>query len=402
MTDAAAVFTGLYEGTSSGHRIERNTMFNTGRSVIVHRNTKALKILRNHLYNAGLLTNDLGMTYTFQSDGGGSEIAYNLAHDNFASGESMGLYLDNGSSNFAVHHNIVFNVRNAMNLNLPSINNRIFNNTLIGWHEAVAGGAARVTDCDASGTQVINNIFSGGLNFGGVFDGTRCPDAKANPKLERNLDSNRDPRFTNLLEYNYGLQQGSPAIDAGQKLEPFTNGFRGLAPDLGALELGTTLQAGASLNLPCVYGDDCQPKPEIRYGLLGEYFADENLQQRATVRIEPTLDVDLTDMTLPNMPKTNWSARYQATLEAPKTGTYTFWVIADDGARLWLNTTQRVNRWEYSDPPENQFTVALQAGQRVSLKLEMRQGSGGARAKLEWAYPGQARQVVPRRQMIRP
>jgi hypothetical protein len=40
---------------------------------------------------------------------------------------------------------------------------------------------------------------------------------------------------------------GSPAIDAGKKLEPFTNGFRGLAPDLGALEVGTALQAGASL-----------------------------------------------------------------------------------------------------------------------------------------------------------
>jgi beta-glucosidase len=153
--------------------------------------------------------------------------------------------------------------------------------------------------------------------------------------------------------------------------------------------------------VPCVYGDDCTPKHEVRYGIKGEYFADENLQQRATARIEPTLDVDLTTMTLPNMPETNWSTRYQATLEAPKTGTYTFWITADDGARLWLNGAQRVNRWQYADPPENQFTLGLQAGQRVPLKLEMRQGSGGALARLEWAYPSQARQVVSRRQFLR-
>jgi PA14 domain/Right handed beta helix region len=405
MTDAAAVFTNPDDSPSSGHLIEHNTMFNAGRSMIVHRKTKNLKILHNHLFNAGLLTNDLGMTYAYETDGAGSEIAYNLVHDNFAPSESMGLYLDNFSSNFVVHHNVVYNVRNAMNLNLPSINNRIFNNTFIGWHEAVGGGASRLSECDASGTLVSNNIFSGALNFGGIFDGSRCPSAKANPGLERNLElgpgEKRDPKFVNLIENDYALGNGSAAIDAGQKLEPFTDGFRGAAPDVGALEVGAKLDAGASLKLPCVYGDDCNQKPEPRYGILGEYFTDENLQQPATARIEPNLNLDLAEMNLPNMPKEQWSARFQTKLEVAKTGTHTFWLTADDGARLWLNGKQRVDRWQYKDPPEDSFRLELKAGQRLALKLELRQGSGGAGLKLEWAYPGQTRQIVPRRQFLR-
>jgi PA14 domain/Right handed beta helix region len=406
MTDAAAVFTNPDDSPSSGHLIKHNTMFNAGRSVIVHRKTKNLKILNNHLFNAGLLTNDLGMTYSYETDGAGSEIAYNLVHDNFAASESMGIYLDNFSSNFVVHHNVVYNVRNAMNLNLPSINNRIFNNTLIGWHEAVGGGASRLSECDASRTLLINNIFWGAQQFGGIFDGSRCPSTKAIPSLEGNLEvglgATRDPKFVNPIEHDYALGNGSAAIDAGRKLEPFTNGFRGAAPDLGALEVGAKLDAGANLKLPCVYGDDCNPKPEPRYGILGEYFADETLQQRATARLEPNLNLELADTNLPNMPNSNWSARYQGKLEVAKTGTHTFWLTADDGARLWFDGKQQVNRWVYKDPPEDSFRLELRAGQRLAFTLELRQGSGGAGLKLEWAYPGQTRQIVPRRQFLRP
>jgi PA14 domain/Right handed beta helix region len=403
LTDAAAVFTGPYNGTSSGHRVERNTLRDSARSVIVHRNTKGLRILRNNLSNGGLLANDLGLTYTYESDGAGTEIAYNLVRDNFAPSESIGIYLDNGSRNYLVHHNVVYNVRNAMNLNLPSLNNRIYNNTFVGWNESVGGGAARLADCDATGTIVANNILVGGTNFGGIFDGTRCPTAKATPILGTNLPPTRDPKFAAPARDDYGLGLGSPAIDAGKILAPYTNGYRGAAPDLGALEVGTLPSAGATLSVPCIYGEDCAVKPESRYGVVADYFADPALQRPASSRLEPNIDFGWYDAIVPpGVPPTDWSARFQTTLEAPRTGTYTFWLTADDGARLWLSGVQRVNRWEYQEPPVNQFTLALSAGQRVPLKLEMRQGSGGAAARLEWAYPGQPRQAVPRRQLFRP
>ena len=408
-TDTSAITTGLYgDYGSSGHLIQNNTLYNAGRSIIVHRETQALKILNNHLYNAGLIASDLGMTYTFtadgvQSDGGGTEIAYNLVHDNFATYEGMGIYLDNGSKNFIVHHNIVWNVSTALNLNFPSLNNRIYNNTLLSKNEAAKGGAARLPQCDATGTKLINNIFGGPTDFGYIFDGTDCPTGTVLPSQQNNLDGLINPQFVNAVENNYALQNSSPAIDTGRLLGSYTSGYTGTKPDQGALEFAKTpFTAGATLTEPCVYGDDCTPKPNLRYGVIAEYFSDENLGTLVSTRSESTLSFGYYDETqsppgtyLPS--GANYSARWTGYLKAPVSGLYTFTLTADDGAKLWLNNTQRVNRWEYSDPPVNTFSVALQAGQYYPIKLEMHQNAGGGAAFLDWAYAGQSQQEIPMR-----
>ncbi len=402
ITDTSAVNAGWYNHSSRNHLIQNNTLYNTGRSVLVHRNTQALKILNNHMYNAGLLGNDLGMTYTFQADGGGTEIAYNIVHDNFAPSESMGIYLDNGSSNFVVHHNIVYNVKSAVNLNLPTINNKIYNNTLMGFREALNSGAARLPQCDATGTEVINNIFGADSILGFIFDGTQCPNGQGIPKIENNFQAHTiNPKFVSPVQANFALGAASPAINKGRVLAPYTNGFAGSAPDMGALESGLTpFSAGATITEPCVYGDTCTPKPILNYGVMAEYFRDETFTTLSSKRLEGTFDFGWYDETiippgsfLPN--GLNYSARWTAFLKAPITGSYTFTLTADDGARLWLGGVQRVNRWDYKEPPIDTFTVSLQAGSYYPVKLEMHQGSGGGSAVLEWQYPGQPQAIIP-------
>ncbi len=401
VTDSSAIVTGYYGYASRSHLIQNNTLYNTGRSSIVHRNTRALKILNNHLYNSGLLANDLGMTYTYESDGAGTEIAYNLIHDNFAPGESMGIYLDNGSKNFIVHHNIVYNVRNAVTINLPTLNNKIYNNTLLGFYESMFSGAGVVSDCNATGTVVINNIFNAKLNLGVVFDGTKCLSEKAFPKLENNLDSTLDPKFVDLLTANFSLGTKSPALNTGRVLVPYTNAYIGSAPDLGALESGLSpFSAGATITEPCVYRDSCLAESQIRYGVKAEYFADEQLSSLRSQRIEASFDFGyFSENDIPSgsflTSGKNYSARWTAYLRAPVTANYTFTLTADDGARMWFNNIQRINRWDYADPPINTFRVFLQAGEVYPIKQEMHQNSGGAAAILEWSYPGQPKQKIP-------
>ena len=397
-TDSSAISAGWYGVTSSGHTIRFNTLFNAGRSVLVHRNTQGLKIIGNRLYNGGLLVNDLGLTYTFQSDGGGTEIAYNIVHDNFAPSESMGIYLDNGSNNFLVHHNIVYNVKVALNLNLPSTNNRVYNNTLLGWNEAVGSWGPNPSDWKGDGTELMNNIFNAPRNISP--DGAR---GRVNFALSNNLEFTTNPKFTNLLENDLSVQAGSAAIDAGKVIPGITDGFVGKAPDIGALESGKpTFRAGANITEPCVAGDDCTPRTIRRIGLKAEYFSDESLTNLAWSRIDPNLDLGwLSDTTGPSgtfLPSgTNWSARWTGFLELPVSGVYRFRLTADDGARLWIAGQPLVDRWSYKDPPTDEATLALQAGQRVPVRLEMRQGSGGAAAMLEWSFPGQPFEIVPRR-----
>jgi hypothetical protein len=52
------------------------------------------------------------------------------------------------------------------------------------------------------------------------------------PGWEKNLRG--DPLFTNAGAFDFSLQTGSPAIDAGRPIAGVS--FRGAAPDLGAVE----------------------------------------------------------------------------------------------------------------------------------------------------------------------
>ena len=95
---------------SSNSAVTNNTMYNAGRSGLLNRNATGATIAHNDISRYGFLTKDLGGTYCFETDSGGSTIAYNNIHNCYGAGSGVGVYLDNGSSNFQVHHNLVTNV----------------------------------------------------------------------------------------------------------------------------------------------------------------------------------------------------------------------------------------------------------------------------------------------------
>jgi len=227
-TDAGAINTAA--APTSAHEITCNTMYNSGRSLLVHINGTALKITNNHMYDAGLQLTDLGITYTIASDGAGTEIAYNIAHGCSFSG----IYLDNNNRNYNVHHNVVYDVKYALHLNRPSVNNKVYHNTigpLRASGQALAGFPDKTTTqyrSDMTGTIIRNNIFRASS-----WDvGTDPP-----PTMDHNIDSSVDPKFVNSAAANFQLQSGSPAIDAGVST-PFSGQTAGAAPDCGAFEYG--------------------------------------------------------------------------------------------------------------------------------------------------------------------
>lgn len=111
-----------------GHVISYNTIYNSGRSniglgrhVYYYANTgrgkptpfRKIRIVHNDLYNANLLSKDSGNFYTHGTSGGTdadpAEIAYNVIHDNLEPGPlGWGVYLDESSYNFNIHHNIIW------------------------------------------------------------------------------------------------------------------------------------------------------------------------------------------------------------------------------------------------------------------------------------------------------
>ena len=93
-------------GTSS--LVSYNSIYDSGRSTIVIGGMDFKghsDIQYNDVYNAGLLTKDLGIIYTANKDGQFVEIHHNLVHDNKSSHINPGIYLDSYTSNFIIHHN---------------------------------------------------------------------------------------------------------------------------------------------------------------------------------------------------------------------------------------------------------------------------------------------------------
>jgi hypothetical protein len=91
-----------------------------------------------------------------------------------------------------------------------------------------------------TGSRLLNNIFFKAL--------CKTPNAEVAHNLFHN---ETDARFVDREKRDYRLREGSPAIDAGVALPPYTDGFSGAAPDCGAFEYGVEpWTAGSTLQLP--------------------------------------------------------------------------------------------------------------------------------------------------------
>ena len=258
VTDGAALLAGFYNIHSTGHTVRNNTFYQAARSILTHRDVKNLKILNNELYNAGVVASDLGITYTYKTDGAGTEIAGNRIHGNSREGDFIGIYLDNSSSGINIHHNTVWDVSKAIQLNMPSPNNTVANNTLIGNDFSVSSWVPpNLSNVDISGTSLMNNILVGDRTVYGKQQ-------QLNFAESNNLSSSvQAVGFVNSDSANFSLTESSPAIDAGRVITGITGEFDGAAPDIGAAEGQQQISAGANISEECVYGDSCAPDYQI-------------------------------------------------------------------------------------------------------------------------------------------
>lgn len=214
-------------GGAVGVQILGCTICRAGRDVVQHHRAKRIRIERCDIWGANLLNNDSGATYAWGTDGEGSVIAYNWVHDNVGD-STVGIYLDNFSRNYLVHHNVVWNNSGTgIRLNSDSLNNLIANNTIA--MSARPFGTFTYTKYEPTmeGTRILNNLVLGALR----------PD---DPQMF--VQGAKAPELSHNGAYAIGQlampNPGSGAIDAGLVIPGVTDGFVGQAPDIGAYEFG--------------------------------------------------------------------------------------------------------------------------------------------------------------------
>lgn len=243
--------------TGKNHIITNNTLRQAARCGLVHRHLETGKITFNDISLGGILCTDLGLTYTYATNGKNTEIAYNWIHDNWSKGPTSGIYLDNNDTAFVVHHNVVWNCKEGIRVNLPSVNNNIYNNTLWTVNNAMPNWGS-------NGTSLVNvntwNNLSNKIDFSG------------NNK-QNNLTVTKTC-FFDVDNHDFSLAAGSPAIDKGKIIPGITDGFTGSAPDVGAYEFGKPVwQSGATISIP-VFDDDI---PAMALNLKAELVSNNNV-----------------------------------------------------------------------------------------------------------------------------
>jgi hypothetical protein len=199
--------------------VTANTLYNAGRDGIFFAYGSNDTITHNLVHDYGLQDTDLGGFYCCGTNGHGTVIAYNEFYNGVTGGfGGSGIMLDNDSSNFIIHHNIVTNVNSALRINKTALNIQVYNNTLdaTGWSLITISSLS-----DWTGTILDNNIFTKGVLFG-------------RHSTHVNNTTN-DGMFVDPAHQNFALIRGAPAIDAGIPIKPYTTGYKGSEPDDGAL-----------------------------------------------------------------------------------------------------------------------------------------------------------------------
>lgn len=149
-------------------------------------------------------------------------------------------------------------------------------------------------------------------------------------------------------------------------------------------------------------GNSTSSSPEAgSSGLTATYYDREDLSGKSLTRIDATIDFDWGRSSPdPAIGSDKFSARWTGRIQAEHTEPYTFYVIADDGARLWIDGQLAIDGWQKArgeklpSPP-----IKLAAGQLVDMKLEYHESKDEARIQLLWSSPSTSRSIVPHSQL---
>ncbi|WNJ18674.1 T9SS type A sorting domain-containing protein [Pontibacter sp. G13] len=213
---------------STHNRFLSNTIMTTGRDGIYCAGVNN-EIAYNDISDCMKLNNDGGLFYTVgNANSRNTEIHHNWFHDSegpdYADGRAAGIYLDNDSKGYTVHHNVVWNITwSGVQMNWDIWDNNIYHNTL--WNVGDAMGTWLKPEHTMERIKVYNNVASTEEWIGN--------DIQSNKILSND-------HFEDIDNHDFRPKWWSSLIDDGMAIPGINDDYQGSAPDLGAYERGLT------------------------------------------------------------------------------------------------------------------------------------------------------------------
>jgi hypothetical protein len=138
-------------------------------------------------------------------------------------------------------------------------------------------------------------------------------------------------------------------------------------------------------------------------GLRADYYDNIDFTGTRVRRIDSSVSFDWgSGQPDPAIGADTFSARWIGQVQPRFGETYTFYVVADDGVRLWVNNQLLIDRWIDQSPTEYSAFLALQAGALYDIKMEYYENGGGAVARLLWSSPSVSKEIIPSTQLYPP
>jgi hypothetical protein len=136
-------------------------------------------------------------------------------------------------------------------------------------------------------------------------------------------------------------------------------------------------------------------------GLKGEYFDNEDFTKPVMTRIDPRVDFTWgLGSPHPSMGSDYFSVRWTGRVEPESSGTWSFHVVSDDGARLWVDGRLIIDDWKVRGTEERTGSIELESGRKAEIRLEYFDCVSMAQAHLSWSGPDRRKELIPPDRLI--
>jgi len=144
--------------------------------------------------------------------------------------------------------------------------------------------------------------------------------------------------------------------------------------------------------------------PAQTNGLTAQYFNDTAFTILNTQRLDAAVNFNWSNTVPAGTALTNgrpFAIRWSGQLMPGYSETYSFYVTANSGARLWVNDQLLLNTLSPAPPSIPMMgSLALQAGMRYNVQLEYLSSGSNSSVQLAWSSPSTPRQPVPTTSLV--